>query len=159
MAPDAPADGSGPRREALLLDAMLGKLARYLRMCGYDAAYALDRGVEDDDDLLALAAAERRRIVTRDEHLAARTTDGVLLTTRAVTDQLRELSATGFDISLTTPARCGRCNAPLERLAVDADRPAYVPDDAAPVWRCTECGQHFWKGSHWADVGRRVSDI
>jgi hypothetical protein len=63
-----------------LLDAMLGKLATYLRMCGHDTAYALDRapdgghanapeddasaGIEDDDELLALARAEGRRIPT-----------------------------------------------------------------------------------------------
>jgi len=40
--------------DRLLLDTMLGKLATYLRMCGYDAAYALDEGVESDDALLAV---------------------------------------------------------------------------------------------------------
>ncbi|TKX52332.1 hypothetical protein EXE45_19560, partial [Halorubrum sp. SP9] len=51
---------------------MCGKLATYLRLCGYDAAYALDRGVEADDRLLDLAADEGRTLVTRDRELAAR---------------------------------------------------------------------------------------
>jgi len=42
----------------ILVDAMCGKLARYLRMCGYDAAYTLDRGLEDDEAILAVAAEE-----------------------------------------------------------------------------------------------------
>jgi uncharacterized protein with PIN domain len=48
----------------LLVDATVG-LATYLRMCGHDAAYALDRGVEADDALLELARIEERRLVTR----------------------------------------------------------------------------------------------
>jgi len=56
----------------LLVDAMLGKLARYLRMCGYDAAYALDRGLEADEDLLAVARDEGRQLLTRDRQLADR---------------------------------------------------------------------------------------
>ncbi|WP_394348159.1 Mut7-C RNAse domain-containing protein, partial [Halorubrum sp. SP9] len=55
-----------------MLDVMCGKLATYLRLCGYDAAYALDRGVEADDRLLDLAADEGRTLVTRDRELAAR---------------------------------------------------------------------------------------
>ena len=53
---------------------MCGKLATYLRMCGHDTAYALDRGVEDDDALLAIAEAEGRTPVTRDREVAGPTT-------------------------------------------------------------------------------------
>jgi hypothetical protein len=65
---DAGADeeptGTGEERaDALLLDVMLGKLATYLRMCGYDAAYAVERGIEADDALLARADAEGRLAV------------------------------------------------------------------------------------------------
>jgi hypothetical protein len=168
--------------DRLLLDAMLGKLATYLRMCGYDAAYALDRDVEADDDLLSLAGAEDRRIVTRDRSLAERAPGAVLVTSPEVLDQLRELRDEGFDVSLAEkPTRCGRCNGPIEPVAFDdsgpervdesspegtdvarsgaRDRPAYVPDDADPVWRCRECGQHFWRGSHWADVRERLRHL
>lgn len=160
-------------RPAVLADAMCGKLATYLRICGYDAAYALDRGVEADDRLLSLAAAEDRTPITRDRELAARadrsesTPDAVLLAERDVLDQLRELDAAGFRIELAPePTRCGSCNGPVERVAAGgedgSDRPAYVPDDVAvdrPGWRCVACGQWFWKGGHWADVAARLDDL
>ena len=150
----------GERDDRLLLDTMLGKLATYLRMCGYDAAYSLDRGVEADDDLLELAAGEDRRLVTRDRDLAARASGGVLLGSRDVLDQLRELRGVGLDLSLPErPSRCGRCNGLVDRTAPDADRPEYVPGDAEPVWRCRECGQCFWKGSHWDDVRERLRGL
>ena len=59
-----------PEHDDLLLDVMLGKLASYLRMCGYDAVYALDEGLEADDAVQRRAAADARRLLTRDEALA-----------------------------------------------------------------------------------------
>lgn len=151
----------------VFLDAMLGKLATYLRMCGYDAAYALDRDVEGDDRILEVAADENRLLLTRDEQLAERTDESVLLTKREVGDQLRELRAAGFTLTLADePLYCGRCNGPVERVAsgesaasdVDESRPDYVPDDE-PLWKCRNCGQYFWKGSHWEDVAERLAEL
>ena len=144
----------------LLVDAMCGKLARYLRMCGYDAAYVLDRDLEDDDDVLVAAESEGRRIVTRDAALAARAGDAVLLEAKAIDDQLDELRAAGFELTLTSPARCGRCNGRLERVEVGDTTPDYVPDPGKrAVWCCTECGQYFWRGSHWDDVANRLAGL
>ncbi|WP_276271342.1 Mut7-C RNAse domain-containing protein [Haloarcula litorea] len=148
-------------RPPLLLDTMLGKLATYLRMCGYDAAYAMDRGAESDEDLLALSNTEGRRLVTRDERLARTAEDAVLLTEREVEDQLRELAAAGFPLTLAEePSRCGTCNAPVERVDRTEPTPDYAPDPAEEtVWRCRDCGQHFWRGSHWDDVADTVADL
>ena len=150
----------------VLLDVMCGTLATYLRFCGYDAAYALDRGVESDDRLLALAAEEGRLLVTRDRELAARVdaredTERVLLTERDVLDQLRELRAAGLPVELADqPRRCGQCNGPVERDDTPiAERPDYVPEDAHPVWQCRNCGQRFWKGSHWVRVAERLDGV
>ncbi len=141
-----------------LLDAMLGNLATHLRMFGYDAAYALDRGVEDDDRLRDIADAEERTLLTRDEQLAARTTDALLLAERDVTEQLRELAAEGVELSLADPpTRCGACNGRLQRAPHD-EAPEHVPEDPA-VFRCRDCGQWFWRGSHWEDVAERVASL
>ncbi|ACM56043.1 Mut7-C RNAse domain-containing protein [Halorubrum lacusprofundi] len=173
----AAADDEPPR---VLLDAMCGKLATYLRMCGYDAAYALDRGVEADDQVLALAAAEARTLITRDRELAARTGDAVLLTERDVLDQLREVAAAGSPVALVDePTRCGACNGRVDRVSASDsadpdDRPEYVPDDVGtagapesepdtadtrPAWRCRDCGRWFWKGSHWESIAERLDGI
>jgi len=148
-------------REPLVLDTMLGKLATYLRMCGYDAAYALDREAGSDDALLALAATEGRRLVTRDEALARRGEDAILLTGREVADQLRELVDSGFELTLSDePRYCGTCNAPVEPVDRTEPTPEYAPDPAeAAVWRCRDCGQHFWQGSHWDDVAETLRDL
>ena len=140
-----------PESDRLLLDVMLGKLAVYLRLCGYDAAYAGDRGVEADDRILDIAAEENRTLLTRDVSLAGQAESSILLTKRNIEDQLAELREAGVELAVAeTPTRCGRCNGSL--LAVDAteETPEYAPDpDDTDCWRCRECGQLFWKGSHW----------
>ena len=147
--------------QALLLDVMLGKLGTYLRMCGYDAAYAMDRNAEGDADILAIAQTEGRTILTRDRDLARNAPDALLLESRETVEQLRELQAAGYELSLDEkPARCGACNAPVTRVAPEEQTPEYAPDPTfEPVWRCRECGQHFWRGSHWDDVAETLENL
>ncbi|MFC4549930.1 MULTISPECIES: Mut7-C RNAse domain-containing protein [Halorussus] len=140
---------------------MLGKLATYLRMCGYDAAYALDRDEEADDRLLELAREEGRLLVTRDAALARRAGDaGVLLESRDVTDQLAELRSPGFELGLSEPTRCSACNSELVEVGDGETTPEYAPDlDERRVWRCPACGKHFWKGSHWDRVAETLNGL
>lgn len=150
-------DTAGDESVRFLLDVMLGKLATYLRMCGYDAAYALDRDIEADDRIRELARTEDRTLLTRDEQLAARTPDAILLTERAVTDQLRELADAGVELSLAEPpTRCGNCNGRLE-LAT-GEPPEHAPGGVT-CFRCQACGQWFWRGSHWEAVEERLSGL
>lgn len=154
MAADADLGPFTPASDTLLLDHMLGKLAVYLRMCGYDAAYAGDRGVESDGALEALARREERVLLSRDRSLVAQVRRSVLLTERDIAAQLDELRAAGFELSLPEqPTRCGRCNGRLEPMPADTDRPDYAPPaEESDCWQCVDCGQCFWKGSHWDRV-------
>jgi uncharacterized protein with PIN domain len=149
-----------PAEDRLLLDAMLGKLATYLRMCGYDTAYvksdaspaeigsggaesATTRGgdggepsdpVGDGDRETAireLATAESRTLVTRDRALGTRTPGAILLSGRQVEDQLAELARAGFALRLSDhPERCATCNAGLEAVGAEEPTPDYAPDAA-----------------------------
>ena len=149
--------GSITADDRFLLDVMLGKLATYLRMCGVDAAYALDRGVEDDDRIRAIAADENRTLLTRDEELAERTPGSVLLTEKSVTGQLRELVEEGVELSLAEqPTRCSACNGELDRA--DGEGPEHAPD-GVDLFRCRDCGQWFWRGSHWEDVAETIGSL
>lgn len=129
---------------------MCGDLTPYLRVCGHDTVYAGDRGVEADDRLRELARTENRRLVTRDRDLAARTEQAITLTTKDTAEALAELAAAGVPLEPEDePTRCGRCNGDL--VAVEGgETPDYAPDPGEErVWRCRDCGQYFWKGSHW----------
>ncbi|AWB26787.1 Mut7-C RNAse domain-containing protein [Halococcoides cellulosivorans] len=142
-----------------LVDVMCGSLATILRMCGYDTAYALDRGIEADDALRALADDEGRALLTRDRDLGAG--DGAVTLSATDTDaQLSQLAARGLDLGLPdVPRRCSACNGVLERVE-SGPTPDGVPDlDERPVWRCPDCSQFFWRGSHWDAVADRIAAI
>lgn len=142
----------------LLADEMVGRLARYLRMLGYDTVYA--RGWTDDE-IVAGAIAEDRVVITRDRELARRTPRSILLRSGLLGDQLRAvrvaLPEMPDDIAFE---RCTECNGRLELvtdLASEPVKPPGPPD--RPRFRCRSCGHVYWEGSHTADVRRRWRGI
>lgn len=150
-----------PETDRLLLDVMLGKLAVYLRVCGFDTAYAGDLGIEADDEIGAIARLESRRLCTRDVELAERVPGSVLLTERDIEAQLRELEAAGVELEVAEPPTyCGRCNGKLHAIGPGVETPEYAPDpEETDCWRCRACGQVFWKGSHYERMAETIGSI
>lgn len=148
-----------PAETDLLLDVMVGGIRSVLRMVGYDTVYALDRDVEADEAVLEIARGEDRVLITRDTDLASRCERSVLLSAKEADVQLAELVRAGFVLELEEPTRCSRCNGELAQVD-GGEIPDDGPDPAEePVWRCLDCGQPYWRGSHWADVETRLDKI
>ena len=147
LAPDAP-----PRFAA---DAMLGRLARWLRLLGFDCAH--DPGASDEA-LVRLASTQDRILLTRDRRLPEEWWIGdvrVLRQKRGI-EQLREVvEHFGLSRAIRPLTRCGHCNAALgsaQRSAV-ADRiPPRVLAQHDRFQACPRCGRVFWEGSHAARI-------
>lgn len=149
-----------PTDTTVLLDVMFGKLATYLRMCGYDTAYALDRGIESDTAIRHLAHEEGRLLLTRDVDLARQTEDAIVLRGRTIESRLTELLDADFRLALGEPGRCSVCNGRLRKVEGSEELPSFAPSPAdQSVWRCRECGQPFWRGSHWRDVASTLDTV
>jgi YgiT-type zinc finger domain-containing protein len=133
-------------------DAMLGRLARWLRVLSFDTSY--DAAL-DDAALVRLAHQEARILLTRDRHLLRE-----LRPLRAhevrqddPLDQLRELVAA---LSLPAPVelftRCMLCNSELSPPLEEQEWAPLLPPDLVeiqgPVRRCPACGRVYWHGSH-----------
>lgn len=139
------------RRPRFLLDAHLGRLARYLRMLGFDALYRNDCA---DHELAALSARERRILLTRDTGLLKHgiVTHGYWLRSTEARRQLVEV-VRRFDLwrQMAPFTRCMRCNAPL--APAPAEAVASAPPEARRrhrrFWRCPDCGRLYWQGSHY----------
>jgi len=144
---------------AFLVDAMGGDVARILRMCGHDAVYVLDRGIEDDNAVKRLALDERRTFVTRDRDLAARTPDSLLLTAKDTDEQLRELAVAGVTLKPAAGERCGACNGELESVPRRQHGLTTCPTTPTPSGGVGTAGQYFWRGSHWTNLERRLEEI
>jgi len=140
----------------LIVDAMLGRLARWLRLMGYDAAYWRDGS---DEALIAAAKAAGRLIVTRDRALARRRgVRALLIVSEALDAQLAEARrALGGDPKPFT--RCSECNGALVDLPYAAARdlaPAYVWQTQTRFRRCSDCGRVYWQGTHWPALHERL---
>lgn len=139
-----------------IADVMLGRLAKRLRLMGYDVLY--DPAL-DDNEIVRLSLAERRVILTRDAALAARPLASNHLFVRSdhVEEQLEQvLSISPADASPLT--RCSLCNEPLASMTRQEARdlvPPYVFEKNETFLQCTICRRVYWEGTHvWRMIGR-----
>ncbi|MHC3437945.1 Mut7-C RNAse domain-containing protein [Natrialbaceae archaeon A-gly3] len=145
----------------LAVDVMCGGIVPYLRMCGHDTVYVGDEGIEADVAILEFAGEGGRTVLTRDVELASRAEESILLESRETEGQLAEVLEAGVELDLDDePTYCGVCNGRLEGVGPTEPTPEYAPgpEDIA-VWRCRDCGQCFWKGSHWDRVGETLTRV
>jgi uncharacterized protein len=141
---------------------MLGRLARWLRLMGYDTAYWRDG---TDSALIRQAGVEDRLIVTSDRQLAGRRgIRVVLIASESLDGQIAEVKAALRSVAPDQPerfSRCPECNVKLEKLSGKAARdlvPPYVWHTQSEFRRCAGCGRVYWKGSHWPGMQARLED-
>jgi uncharacterized protein with PIN domain/sulfur carrier protein ThiS len=149
------------RRTRFVLDVHLGRLAKSLRMLGFDTLYS---NTYDDSSLSRISRDQRRIILTRDRELLKRSmiTHGYCLRSDQPMDQLLEVLKR-FDLAgkVRPFSRCLRCNSELR--PIDADEAASsVPEYVARTYKrykiCPDCGRIYWQGSHWEHM-KRVLDF
>ena len=141
------------RDPRFVADVHLGKLARHLRMAGFDVLWGNDW---DDDRLVALSNAERRTILTRDKAMLRRgeVERGYFVRATGSEGQLAEVLEALQLESLVAPfTRCRECNSTLvdvPKEAVEADLPPKVRGFYERFKRCPGCGRIYWEGTHYA---------
>ena len=150
------------RNPRFLADVNLGKLARFLRMAGFDTAYSNDAS---DDELVEQMHLEDRALLTRDRRLLMRRVvlKGYLVRSDQAADQLEEvLRRFDLESAIQPFTRCMHCNATLEKVDKSeiADRlkpltKRYYQDFS----RCTGCGRIYWRGSHRDRLDPKIRKI
>lgn len=143
-------------------DGHLGRLARLLRLLGFDLAY--NRHAEDRE-LLGIMQSQNRALLTRDRRLLmhAIVQTGYCPRSQNVDEQTIEvLRRFNLFPSIAPFSRCLRCNAPLQKI----DK-AEIIEKLEPLTkiyyeqfrRCTGCGQIYWPGSHFSKLEKRLEQI
>ena len=130
-------------------DVMVGKLARWLRMLGYDVLYS---NRFEDDETLRIAEAEDRSILTRDVELHKRGgARSLLIADDDYEDQVRQVIST-FGLRQFNPfSRCAECNASLietDKESVFLKIPPYVYLTQEHFALCPACDRVYWRGTH-----------
>jgi hypothetical protein len=137
---------------------MLGRLATWLRILGYDVEYA--RG--EDAALIERAQETGRILLTRDTGMLRRRALPPHLFVRSdhVLEQLRQVIQ-HFHLTPMEPSarRCPRCNVPVEprtKSEVLGRVPEFVWSTQEAFWGCPTCGRVYWAGSHWRRMRERI---
>lgn len=145
-----------------VLDAHLGRLARLLRMLGFDSTYD---SRADRKRIVEIAAAEQRLILTRDRGLLkdGRVTLGYWVRTTQPRLQIEEvIRRFGLRTRFTPFARCMQCNGILvERAAAEVAHqvPPRVRNRAPAFKQCSACEKIYWEGTHVERMRRLIAKL
>jgi len=145
-----------------LADVMLGRLARWLRLLGFDTLYYNDIS---DNRLLRIAKEQGRFILTRDTRLVKikGIKDYLLIKANDSFSQLLEvidiLKLTRFNLL----SRCVKCNGMLTRILDKNEIKDSVPEFVFLHFnlflRCSDCGKVYWDGTHPRKFREKLSEV
>jgi len=149
-----------------IADINVGKLARWLRILGYDTF--IFKG-QDDVDMLTAALAEDRILLTRDSEIVKRrlVTRGqvraILINSDDFREQLGQVLNSLGQLPLPRPLTlCVECNEPLIEKPKDGVKeyvPAYVYQTQNDYMQCPACYRIYWKGTHWQAMTERLNNL
>lgn len=146
-----------------IVDEMLGRLAKWLRMIGYDTVY---KTPTTDSILVNQAFREQRIIITRDTRLVERKyiPRFIIIKSDKYMEQLKQLVA---ELGLVPDpnlffSRCLLCNAEIESISKDIVKPKippYVFETQESFLRCPSCNKIYWSGTHVDRAKEKLCEI
>ena len=144
------------------VDCMLGKLAKWLRILGFDAVFF---SRIEDDDLLAVARDEERILLSRDHELIGRTQG--IPSTHVVSENWPEQVCQVMDFyslwdRVRPYSRCSACNRELKSLPRSRAKNLVAPFifvNAGHFALCPGCGRIYWEGTHRRDMEVRLAAL
>lgn len=151
--------------QKFIADAMLGRLAKKLRLLGLDCIYHSDI---EDSNLLNIAETEKRIILTKDKQLSI-TAEKCQIPFVYVTsdDQIEQLFQISSCIELnlkidSNTARCSVCNGMLEKTKKSLIS-SKVPDGVLEInndfWICSGCKKIYWEGTHIKNLQKFLGSV
>ncbi len=153
-------------KPSFIVDAMLGNLAKKLRIIGYDSKYFSSI---EDDKLISIAKNEKRIILTKDEQLtkiAGKQNIGFVLIRG--NDELEQIAQINGKIKLerfvldTNNSRCIACNGNLqsvEKYRIIGKIPEGVLERERLFWMCDSCKKIYWEGTHFKKLQEFVTKL
>ena len=143
-------------------DVMLGRLAKWLRIAGFDVLYS---NKFTDDELIAISNLERRVLLSRDTRLLIRkpVKEFIFLRSQDIQKQIRQVFETLHISALSSLlTRCLSCNEALVETPRESVRervPAFVYETQSRFKSCPRCEKIFWAGTHRNAVVKTLMKI
>jgi uncharacterized protein with PIN domain len=145
-----------------IADAHLGKLARYLRLLGFDCLFYNNAG---DRRLVIISVDQGRVLLTRDRELLMHRalTHGCFIHATEPKQQLQEIvQRLQLESEYNVFTRCMECNGRLravERSRIENQLPTHVRENCNEFWCCDDCGRIYWKGSHYREMRNFIDTL
>jgi len=147
-----------------LCDQMLGTLAKWLRLFGFDVFYSNDR--LSDDELIKIAVKEKMTIISRDKELIKRSEKQNLTTifikTIVLDEQLVKVASISPIEEKKILTRCNLCNTIIENIDksdVEGSVPIKVFENNDEFWYCKKCKKYYWRGTHYDKIIKKYIDL
>jgi uncharacterized protein len=143
-------------------DVMLGRLAKWLRIAGFDVLYS---NRYTDDELIGLSQNESRILLSRDTRLLIRrgVTNFVYLESEKVSEQIRQIFLSTHTTSLPNLlTRCLECNEALNEVSREEVKnvvPPFVFKTQPGFKSCPRCRRIYWAGTHRQSVLRTLESL
>lgn len=157
---ETPEEGSSQFR--FIADEHLGRLARYLRLCGFDTVFADSLA---DRKIIDIAISENRIILSRDKVLMSdkKVARGCRIMSERPVIQLSEvIDRYGLREYFRPFSRCTNCNGLLALVNGDEiidSLPERTRDFYTHFMRCGTCGKIYWEGSHYNRMKKFINDL
>lgn len=148
------------------VDAMLGNIAKKLRLMGYDTRY--EANIEDAR-LVELAVKDHRIIISRDDNLVRKALKlgikSIFLGNKEEIKQIREiinkLNLKSVQIN-GDKARCTKCNSKtnlVDKKNLNNKLPIRILEFNEKFWECKSCDKIFWEGTHIKNLQKLVGEL
>jgi uncharacterized protein len=148
----------------LLCDHMLGSLAKWLRIFGFDTVYP--DATMNDDLVLQIAHQEKRLLISRDKELVIRAKKALVPVLEIhTTDLAEQLQQVLMKIPLDEKrilTRCTLCNTPLrsiEKKGIKDLIPEKVFQTRDVFWFCPTCSKYYWMGTHYENMREKINTL
>lgn len=145
-----------------IADAMLGRLAKWLRLLGFDVLYDPDI---DDREVIKISREQDRTILTRDTRMLKRrgVRGAVFIRSDHISEQFLDMKDMLNLNDSDRAERCVACNCHLRRVSDRSEVQDLVPDyvyhNFGSFMRCSGCGKVYWEGSHYKEIRERTRVI
>jgi uncharacterized protein len=154
--------GKPARETRFILDVHLGKLAKYLRMAGFDTKY---RNNLEDQEIITISLEENRIILTRDKGILKNkmVQKGYYLRSQNPREQLNEVIRR-FQLreNIRFLSRCISCNGVITNVPKEEIKQYLMPgtrNNFEKFYRCQDCLKIYWEGSHYDRMMSHYRDI
>lgn len=149
----------------IFVDGMLGNIAKWLRLLGFDVFYVADI---NDEELLELTKKEKGILITKDEALSYKAVKQDIQVifvkngpkNNTIKHILAQLKIDANDLRIGS--RCIECNTELEmayKSELENKIPKGILERNNEFWICRNCGKIYWHGSHWKNIERELKEI